>query len=225
MLRFTILGFPVTVIWTFWLGAALLGSGSADTREGFQQMLVFVAAAFLSILLHELGHAWFQRKYGGRSQIVMHAFGGYAQGIGRYTRNQSLVITFAGPAMNFVLAALAYLIARSIHFDLFSIYRPYGMPFLTASLISTLFWINLSWGILNLVPVLPLDGGRVLEHLMYGRNPALRFQISAVAAVLVAVAGFVWLKAIFLSLMFCYLAFVNWEASHGRRIRNVFTGQ
>jgi len=216
MLRFTILGFPVTVVWTFWLGAALLGSGSADTREGFRFMLVFIVAAFVSILLHELGHAWFQRKYGGRSQIVLHAFGGYAQGTGRYTRNQSLVITFAGPVMNFLLAAVFYALMGQL--------TP-ASPHLLLIFVFIMIWINLSWGILNLVPVLPLDGGRVLEHLMHGRNPAFRYQISAVAAALVAVAGFVWLKAIFLSLMFGYLAYVNWQASQGRHVRNVLTGE
>lgn len=225
MLRFTVLGFPVSVVWTFWVGAALLGSGRSNTREGFQIMLVFIVAAFVSILLHELGHAWHQRKYGGRSQIVMHAFGGYAEGSGRYTRNQSLIITFAGPAMNFLLAALAYLVARAVHLDLFSPYRPYGMSFLAATFIKIMFHINLFWGLLNLVPVLPLDGGRILEHAMYGRNPALRFRVSAIAAALVAVAGLVLFKQFFLAAMFGYLAYVNWEASQGRHVRNVFTGQ
>src|SRR5512146_1456782 len=71
-LRFSLLGFPVRVHPLFWLIAVLLGSASAD----LVQILIWVLVVFVSILIHELGHALAFRRYGLSSQIVLHFAGG-----------------------------------------------------------------------------------------------------------------------------------------------------
>jgi hypothetical protein len=56
MLRFTLFGFPVLIHWMFWLNAALMGGAlSASSPEQLRGLLGWMAAVFLSILIHELG--------------------------------------------------------------------------------------------------------------------------------------------------------------------------
>src|SRR5512147_2302977 len=70
-LRFSIAGIPVTVHPLFWLIALLLGS-SGDLLL----IPIWVAVVFISILIHELGHAFAFRRFGQRSQIILHFAGG-----------------------------------------------------------------------------------------------------------------------------------------------------
>ena len=80
MFRFTLLGFPVSIHWMFWLTAALL-SGQIDNLSkpgALWQMGIWMAVVFLSVLWHELGHVIFQRKFGARPEIMLVAFGGLA---------------------------------------------------------------------------------------------------------------------------------------------------
>ena len=212
MLKFTILGFPVAVHWMFWLIMALIFGGlDAGSTEGFRIVLIGVSLGFISILAHELGHAWFQRKYGGRPQIMLHGMGGVAISQGGFTRNQSLTITAAGPAVNLVIGSAAYLILKNV-----SIANPYVLVAL-----SILTWINIVWAIFNLLPVLPMDGGRLLEHYMFGRNPKLRGQIGcgvAIAAALFALSR----QQIFAAAMLGYLAFFNWKYAQGQQMPRMF---
>jgi Zn-dependent protease len=79
--RFRLFGFPVRVHPLFWLVMALFGIGLIESRDGLgvlQEMLLWTVAAFLSILLHELGHAFVMRRYGFESSITLYGFGGYA---------------------------------------------------------------------------------------------------------------------------------------------------
>jgi stage IV sporulation protein FB len=65
-LRFSILGFPVRVHPLFWVIALLLGSGSGNLFY----MLLWVIGVFISILIHELGHALAFRRYGQEAEII-----------------------------------------------------------------------------------------------------------------------------------------------------------
>lgn len=212
MLRFKIFGFPVTVHWMFWLIMVLIfsniGGGSA---EGFRLVVVAVALGFVSILGHELGHAWFQRKYGGNPQIMLHGMGGVAISQGMFTRNQSLVITGAGPAVSLILAGIGYVALRAV---------PFQNDYLVFA-----FWIlfimNLTWGIFNLLPVLPMDGGRLLEHFMHGRNSRLRGQIGFG----VAVAGALYFLSrsnIMGAVVLGYFAYFNWNYSQGKAMPRMY---
>ncbi len=74
-IHFRIFGIPVRVHPFFWLIAVLLVI-RGDPKPA--QVLIWVAAMFVSILIHELGHAWLQRRYGGRPRIVLYGMGGLA---------------------------------------------------------------------------------------------------------------------------------------------------
>src|SRR5262245_15290041 len=76
-IHFRVCGFPVRVSPFFWFTAVLMG---VNPRGGTppMELLLWVAVVFVSILVHELGHALAQRHYGGHPWITLHAFGGLA---------------------------------------------------------------------------------------------------------------------------------------------------
>ncbi|MBI1899784.1 MAG: peptidase, partial [Planctomycetia bacterium] len=72
-LNFRLLGFPVRIHPFFWLSTVLLGTygGRLAEKETAIRVLAFVLAAFISILVHELGHALTIRWYGRQSQVIL----------------------------------------------------------------------------------------------------------------------------------------------------------
>src|SRR6185503_17747585 len=111
-LQFSIAGIPVRVHPLFWLIAILFGSAGGSLL--FVPIWVFVI--FISILIHELGHAFAFRRYGQRSHIVLHIGGGLtipesvSWGGGwasvALSRGQEIFISLAGPFAGFLFAAI-----------------------------------------------------------------------------------------------------------------------
>jgi Zn-dependent protease len=205
-------GFPVRVEPFFWLIAVLLGPFRSLQGPGGLTMLVsWVAVFFVSILLHELGHALFMRKYGAWNvDIVLHGMGGYAAPEGRgFRRNEDFIITAAGPAVNFLLAGLAY-------FLMLTLPKGEGANSALVEFVLPFLWrMNLVWGFFNLLPILPLDGGRLTATAL---NSSLRAaKVGFVCAIVVAVGYATWAITggrqpnIFCILMLGYFAHHNWK--------------
>jgi stage IV sporulation protein FB len=158
MFRFSVFGIPVEVQPFFWITLVILGGASgADSASAIFEIVLFVLAGFISILVHELGHALTARRYGANVGIVLQAFGGYAAYSGvRMSRKQSFLITAAGPAIQIALGAavLGLLLALPEM-------NNHGEYFL-----HILAFISFAWAIINLLPVLPLDGGQMLNALL-----------------------------------------------------------
>lgn len=176
MLQFRLLGFPIVIHWIFWLNTALMGGAlGADSPEAFRGMLAWMLACFVSILIHELGHALAMRSFGDRSvAIVLYAFGGFARGSRLFTRSQDLQLTAAGPGLQ-IACGLAVGWAMTIW------PMPVGWPSQVASAFTE---VSLFWALLNLAPILPLDGGRLCAAFFGRIRPAL--VISIIFAVLLA---------------------------------------
>ncbi len=184
-------GIPVEVRASFllMLAAVLLFMG------GLGGILV-VLLVFASIVAHELGHSLVARKLGVEvSAIELHFFGGVArlQSQPRSARGE-LAIAAAGPAVSFALSALAFVMAALSHWWFFEL----------------LATINLVLGIFNLIPALPMDGGRILRALLvprlgFARATEVSVGVSRVASVLFAVVGLA-----FLQLQLILLAGVLW---------------
>ena len=73
-----------------------------------------------------------------------------------------------------------------------------------------MLWVNVAWGLINLLPVYPLYGGRVAREVLTLRQPrqgiVWSYQLSVVAAGAMALYGaFAW-QSLFIALMFGYLA-------------------
>ena len=183
-LRFRLFGFPVRVSPMFWLISALFGSSIA-LQIGLQYLLLWVACMFFSILLHELGHAIAFRVFGSPSEIVLHGFGGAAQGYRLNRPWKRMLVALAGPAIQLGFAVAVY--AGEIAFRLSAIH-----PVLAVA-VNFLLWMNFVWALINLVPLLPLDGGVVLREvleMLRVRNPdAVAHGISVAMCALLALRG------------------------------------
>ena len=231
MIRFSLFGIPVEVQPFFWVVAALMGGAlSADSRTAFFAMALFVIAAFISILIHELGHALTGRKLGGGyAKIVLTTFGGlaYNQG-GRFDRQQRFWMIAAGPGAGFafliVILAVLALAFNGPDAMAFTSQVLFGMrtPFTSDDLISFmrekpfihiflrhLLWINFWWGIINLLPVMPLDGGQITD--LFVRPQQLVFLIGLITGAGMAALAFLLLGSLYTALLFGYLAWENYK--------------
>jgi Zn-dependent protease len=169
----SVLGFPIDVNLSFLF---LLGI-VALTMGGLTGVAV-VLLAFASVLLHELGHAVVARRLGVRvAGIELHFFGGAAKIVDVPRRAaDEIAIAAAGPAVSFALAGIAALLPG---------------PFF-----QLVAWINLIIGAFNLIPALPMDGGRILRAILARRMSYLRateisVKIARVFAVGLAIYGIV----------------------------------
>jgi Zn-dependent protease len=155
-LRFHLFRFPVEIQPGFWLLALIIGfRGDRPVREA----LSWLGIVFVSILVHELGHAFAARGYGQEPRIALHMLGGLTSWSPTHElgRRRRILITLAGPGAGFALgfAAAGALIAWRL-----GVRQP--MPSEAHGVLERLAWVNVFWSTVNLVPVMPFDGGQVL---------------------------------------------------------------
>ena len=203
MIQFSFFNIPIRVLPWFWLTMAFIGGVlQVDGKEAFLRLLLFLIAGFISILVHELGHALTAKGFGKRVEIVLQAFGGYAaySGGAPLSRTQTFLVTAAGPALQIVLGLAVYFYAKAFP----------SMNFQAIYFVKVLYGISFVWAILNLLPVLPLDGGRLLQTILGPSRIKLTLVISI--AVAIGVGGLYFMKTddILLPMfmgMFAYQAF------------------
>jgi len=186
---FRIFGIRLEVHLTFhllWILFALFGWQQAGW-SGVFWLSLFLFLIFVCVVLHELGHSLTARMYGiNVSRILLLPIGGMAQ-FERIPRNpwQEIVISAAGPAVNFALAALLFLVLRS----------PEGIwvesyPMEWRGLLNALILLNLVMGVFNLLPIFPMDGGRIFRAALALRISYLKAtSIAANVAKVLAITG------------------------------------
>jgi len=192
-MRFKLFDFPVIVEPVFFLLVLFLGA----RREGVDLVLIWVGVVFVSILVHELGHAFAGRRLGLSPTIRLHGMGGQTEWAvsRRLSHLQGVGISLAGPLAGFLLAGLVYqaqpLFAQAPDWRFQVVYYD-------------LLWVNVVWGLLNLLPVLPLDGGHVMQsavHAFLKRSDnywpyLISTAFSGVGAALALLQGFFWTAAL-----------------------------
>jgi hypothetical protein len=207
VLSFSLFGFPVRVRFEFAIVAALLGSmGGANSAE----IAAWVVVVFVSVLFHELGHAVVAKSAGYHPWIELHGMGGLTHcERGESTPPPSwrtdLAIALAGPFFGLALGGAVWLANRSV-------------PMLhdqemARDVVRDLLWANVGWSVLNLVPILPYDGGlaamAVLGRLFPNRGVRMAYQLTVVVAGLALAAsiytrwiwtGYLAARALFASL-------------------------
>lgn len=204
--NFRLLNFPVRVHLSFFIIAILLGLSVGNLIY----LAFWVLIVFFSILLHELGHAVVAEYYGRAPSIELYMMGGLTVP-SRYSLlsyPKEILISFAGPLAGFLFGGLVYLILRLV--------GPIENNFLRF-IVGQLLWVNIGWGIFNLIPILPLDGGQIMRNLFHWlRNPyddRTPLIISIVFGILVIIATLVFLQgALFVALMAALLTFQNFMA-------------
>ena len=209
MVHFTIFGIPVRVQPFFWITLVIIGGAiDANSPSAILRIGLFTLAGFISILVHELGHALTARRFGAYSEIVLQAFGGYAAYSGvRLTRPQSFAVTAAGPAIQILLGLAIY----------------FALPHLPEVnpdadyFIITLMGISIFWAVLNLLPVLPLDGGRMLDAILGPERIKITLWVTIIVAVLGALLALVTTRSILFPIFLGMFAWQAWQALRENR--------
>ncbi|MBX7077864.1 MAG: site-2 protease family protein [Nannocystaceae bacterium] len=203
--------FLLLVAWIV-ASAALGGESIAATIAA----LVMVATLFTIVVLHELGHALAARRYGIVTRdITLLPIGGVAS-MERLPEDprQELVVAFAGPAVNVVLALVFGALALALGLPLSAGPLAPGAAPLGQGMVVQLFWVNVSLAVFNLLPAFPMDGGRVLRALLSLRlGRARATEIAARLGQAMAMAlGFVGL---FASPVLVFVALFVWAGAQG----------
>lgn len=183
----TYFGIPVKIHWTFgYIIFYIIYSGYQDNL-GLQGMLwfgLFILSLFLCVILHEYGHALTARRYGVHTaDIILTPLGGIA----RLTKMpdkpvQELIVALAGPLVNVIIAGLLFVgLYFGFEYNPFIIdvdiaYNFTGNP---GGFFGMLMLTNIALVVFNLLPVFPMDGGRVLRSLIAMKASKVRATLIA----------------------------------------------
>jgi len=146
---------------TWWLAAEVLPAAYPELSDIGLWLTALLSALLFSasILFHELAHAWVARRNGiPVLSITLYIFGGIAQLGGKpKTSGAEFRVAAVGPASSLVLAAIFYGLDQAFT----------DRGYFGASA-QWLAYINLALAVFNLLPGYPLDGGRILESIVWG---------------------------------------------------------
>jgi Zn-dependent protease len=194
MLRFRLFAMPVTVRTSFLIIAAFIGfAGVGDIAE----TVAWIVIVFVSILIHELGHALTARMYGSEVAIELNGLGGltrWAVPEGELTPGRRALIAAAGSAVGLAFGGAVWLIASQ--------FGPYDR--LTGFILDSTIYVNVFWGLLNWLPIRPLDGGHLLESLLEKVAPGRADGIARVVFILtaaLALAAAIRFRLIFIAVL------------------------
>lgn len=183
VIRFSIAGIGVTVRPSFWIVAVLLG---LSVNDGFL-LAVWVGIVFVSVLAHEMGHALSARRFGASVAITLTTLGGFttwSMAKDEMSPGRRALVAAAGSAVGIVIGAAVG--------GIFWVTRPWGPT--TGAIVLMVVWVNLGWGLLNWLPIRPLDGGHLVLAFLdivaprrVDRVASIVFLVTSVAAVVAAI--------------------------------------
>jgi len=180
-------GIPVYVSPYWFIIAAVFiviyANDLSSTLHGSTRFLVaaaFVVLLYLSVLVHELSHSIVARGYGlPVRRILLYPLGGISE-IEKepQTPAREFVVSAAGPALSLLLAAAGLGLSRVVDTGI------------SGSLVRQLMWANFIVGVFNLLPGLPLDGGRMLRAVVWKltNRPATATIVAAWVGRVIAIA-------------------------------------
>lgn len=185
--------FPLILVWAAVQFGYLSGSGITGAIFG----VLVISFLFVIVTLHELGHSFAALYYDVPvKDIVLLPIGGVAQ-LKEIPENpwKEFVIAIAGPAVNFVLGIVLWLIAIPLGIAVLPTLATLGsFDNLTfATVFSYVFIYNLFLGVFNLLPAFPMDGGRILRALLAYKLPYT--QATGIAAAIGR--GLAWIMGLY----------------------------
>jgi Zn-dependent protease len=183
-LKLKIGSIPLRIHGWFVLTALILGSNEREpVRLG-----LWVVVVTVSVVIHELGHALVGRAFGLSPRVELHGMGGTtffdapsreegAPPPAPLGTGKSVAVSLAGPFAGFLFAALV------IVTQMFGL-RPQHP--LVLHVVALLFTVNIGWGVFNLLPMLPLDGGNVLRALCRAISPTRGDRVARYTSIVIA---------------------------------------
>jgi Zn-dependent protease len=178
---FTVFGLPVRIHPSFWLVVLLIG---VQRRPHFAALIEWVLVVLVSILVHEFGHGLTAARWGVVYRITVHGAGGETtwKPTGEPVWWRAVLVSLAGPIAGFSLALLAWLILPS-----------FGGNWVMEATARDLLQVNVAWGVFNLLPIAPLDGGQALKAWLvkfwYQRGEWVCAGIGVVTAIVALIAA------------------------------------
>jgi len=219
VINFKMFGTPVQIQPWFWITTLVLG-WSQDSLA----TLAWVAVVLVSILVHEFGHVTAYRAFGSQGAVLLYSWGGLAIPA-REIRGtlQRIVVALAGPFAGFSLAAITVVAAMNLGAQIDFGVQMMVVPSLRALfpretyvdhvywviLVNDLLFVNFYWGLMNLLPVSPLDGSHVSRAILERASPAhwRRLWLLLSAGVAFAIAGVaLYARSFYVAIMFLLLA-------------------
>lgn len=175
-MNFRIGKIPVQVHGSFFLTMLLFSAGNLRNPL---LVAAWVVAAFVAVLLHELGHAYAGRAFGLTPAIQLHGMGGLTSWIAgkRLTPGRQIVVSLAGPLVGIAIGLPLLLLSPSLRLS----------P-LQGEVVQSIIFVNLGWGVLNLLPILPMDGGNIMSSFFQLFSPKRGEMAAHVVSIFVASA-------------------------------------
>jgi len=212
---FRVKGIQVSLHWS-WLLVALW---QIQRNRGTYDLAAFAVFEYLGlfamVLLHEFGHAFTSRSVGGRAEnILLWPFGGIAFIDAPRRPGAFLWSIAAGPLVNVALVPVFWLLMH------------YGLPESagpdTVTFVFTLFYINLGLLIFNLLPVYPMDGGQILQALLwyrlgYPKALLIATGIGLAGGVALIALALIYLESVYSALLAGFLLLNCWKAFQAAR--------
>ena len=234
-IQFQLWGIPVSIHPMSWIVLAIIGGGfGINDRDSLVQVLCFVVAGMLTLLAHEFGHALTGRWLGsGNAAITIAGMGGITRHEYAPTSRLNYFITvLAGPLASLLLGiaggillglqlsnpGIGIQLSLSMPLGIFSqeaiaaLYAS-GISVTLLKLYGALFLICFWWSVFNLLPILPLDGGRLLATIL--KNDRLVCIIGLVICGLLALWSLIsgsWFNFLIVG----YLGWLNWQFYRAR---------
>jgi stage IV sporulation protein FB len=191
---------PISISPFFFLTAALIGFLNSGSIVG---IFVWIGIIFVSVLFHELGHALTAMIFRQNVSIQLIAFGGLTSYTGPLLKLwQKFIIVFNGPLFGFLLFLFASFLLQ------------FQWPLLALSIVKITQVANLFWSIVNLFPVMPLDGGQLLQIALEGwfgvKGIKASYLVGAILSTLLAL-GFFAIGAFLVGAFFFLFAFNSFD--------------
>jgi stage IV sporulation protein FB len=202
---------PISIHPLFWLISFFIGWMWTLNLSG---ALLSVLVILVSVIFHEFGHALTAILFGQKTRIELAAFGGFTYREGRKLKLwEEFLVVLNGPIAGFCLFLIAYILYRNLSID----------NQLLLFVIKFTFVANLFWTIVNLVPVLPLDGGHLMSIILEAIFGFKGIRIAIITGIVIAVIISVVFFALGLYLVGALFLILTFESFRSLRYYKIFS--
>lgn len=154
-MRFPFFGVPVSLHWSF----VIVAFFGLNRYDDVLEVVGWTVAVFAAVLFHEAGHAFTAKAFGAAQvAVTLFALGGYTTWVPRRDMGpgRRFIVSAAGSAVGIALGLVILFFARQGYLD--------ELPSWAHAFFETFILAGLLWGVLNWIPMLPLDGGHMLQN-------------------------------------------------------------